>query len=191
MSYDKSKLKIGYKARFVIQHHLATNEHWDLRLEFPVDSLKDALTSYYKKRIWNETTEPKEKFPDKAGTVLRSWAIPKHKLPGEKPLLATETEDHDISYIEFKGTIPKGNYGAGTVDIYDKGTFELVDLDFDKKYVVKFNGKKINGYYALVKTELKNFLWIKVKNVADYKKSYSERIVDDFLPLRERRDYNV
>ncbi|MDD5650082.1 MAG: DNA polymerase ligase N-terminal domain-containing protein [Candidatus Nanoarchaeia archaeon] len=192
MSYDKEKLQIGYKGKFVIQHHVATNEHWDLRLEFPVDSLKDALTSYYKKRVWDNdsTTEPETKFPDKSGTVLRSWAIPKHKLPSDKPLLASETEDHDIAYRDFEGTIPEGHYGAGTVDIYDKGTFELVDVDYDKKYVVKFNGKKVDGYYALIKTSAKKFLWIKVKDTSEYKKANTERIIAQIMqPLIERRDY--
>jgi hypothetical protein len=196
--YNKKKLSIGYKGVFVIQDHLSKNRHWDLRLEFPVDSLKDSLTPYYEKRVWNKSTEPKPKFPDKSGTVLRSWAVPKHKLPGEKPLLATETEDHDIHYLNFKGTIPEGNYGAGTVDIFDKGTFELVDLDYDKKYVVKFNGKKVKGYYVLVKTKPKQFLWIKVKDTSEYKKSnVKEHIIEsvvkaaraDLNPLRERRDY--
>lgn len=178
MGYNKQKLQIGYKGKFVIHDHFAQSHHWDLRLEFPVDSLKDSLTSYYKKRVWdNKTTEPKSKFPDKSGTVLRSWAIPKHKLPGAKPILATETEDHDIGYKDFKGTIPEGHYGAGTVDIYDKGTFELVDIEYDKKYVIKFNGKKVKGYYALVKTHPKKFLWIKVKDISEYKEGLSERII--------------
>lgn len=175
--YDKDKLKTGYKAEFVIQNHFAQSHHWDLRLEFPVDSLKVSLTSYYKKRVWDKTIEPEPKFPDKPGVVLRSWAIPKHKLPTNKPLLATETEDHEDSYKHFKGKIPEGQYGAGTVDIYDKGTFEIVDMIYDKKYVIKFSGEKINGYYALIKTQDKKFLFIKVKNVEDYKKSYSERII--------------
>ncbi len=143
MSYDKNKLRIGYKGRFVIHDHVAQSHHWDLRLEFPVLSLKDSLTNYYKKRVWDSTTEPEPEFLDKPGTVLRSWAIPKHKLPTSKHLLATETEDHSIDYIDFKGVIPEG-YGAGTVSIYDKGSFEVVDLDYDRKYVIKFNGSKIN-----------------------------------------------
>jgi len=177
MSYVKDQLVPGYKAKFVIHSHDASRLHWDLRLEFPVDSLKDALKSYDEKRVWKKTTEPQPKFHDKQQTVLRSWAIPKHMLPEKKPLLATETEDHDINYINFKGAIPEGQYGAGTVEIYDKGTFELVDVDYDKKYVIKFNGKKVKGVYALIRTSQKKFLWIKVKN----KKSSSEQIIDDVL----------
>jgi len=181
--YNKDKLKIGYKGDFVIQLHDATSLHFDLRLEFPVTSLKDSLTSYHKKRVWKETNEPEPKFSDKPGVVLRSWAIPKHKLPTDKPLLATETEDHEDSYKNFEGTIPEGQYGSGTVEIYDKGTFEIVDVDYDKKYVIKFNGKKVKDYYALIKTEGKKFLWIKVKDTSEYKKGYSERIIRSFVNL--------
>jgi bifunctional non-homologous end joining protein LigD len=154
----------------------------------PVTSLKDSLTSYTEIRK-DKSTEPiKKTYPDKPGTVLRSWAIPKHKIPTTKSLLATETEDHDINYKNFEGTIPEGNYGAGTVEIYDEGKFELVDVVYDKKYVIKFNGKKIKGYNALIKTTNKNFLWIKVKNVEQYKKSSMSELVVSCI-MRENGNY--
>jgi bifunctional non-homologous end joining protein LigD len=185
--YDKEKLKKGYVGDFVIQLHNASHLHFDLRLEMPVLSLKDSLTSYTEIRE-NESSEPiKKSYPDKSGTVLRSWAIPKHTLPTTKPLLATETEDHDIQYKNFEGTIPEGSYGAGTVKIYDKGTFELVDVVYDKKYVIKFNGKKVKGYYALIKTKGKSFLWIKVKNTEEYKKSsLGELVITSIMREKSR-----
>lgn len=84
--------------------------------------------------------------------VLRSWAIPKQP-PKTKHVkrLAIEVEDHPISYAKFEGTIPEGNYGAGKVEIWDKGTFELIEKE-PKTIVIKINGEKLNGEYCLVKT---------------------------------------
>jgi hypothetical protein len=202
MSYLKEKLIKGYKGKFVIQHHWASHEHFDLRIEFPVTSLKEDLSSYKEKRD-KKSGEPLKTYTDKTGFVLRSWAIPKHEIPTNKPLLAKETENHDISYGNFSGVIPEGNYGAGIVKTFDKGTFELVDVNYDKKYVFKFSGKKLNGLYALIKTKGKNFLWIKIKNTEKYKSSMN--IIETILkearieiiksnqnsPLKERRDYGV
>jgi hypothetical protein len=170
VSYQKDKLVVGYKGEFVIHQHWASHEHFDLRIEFPVDSLKDSLISYNEKRN-KESGEPQKNYSDKPGKVLRSWAIPKHKLPSSSPLLAQETEDHDFNYGKFEGVIPKGNYGAGKVEIFDKGMFELISVVYDNKYVFDFHGKKLNGLYALIKTKGKKFLWIKIKNVSKYKKS--------------------
>ena len=160
--YIKEELVKGYKGKFVIQKHEATNTHYDLRLEFPVRSLKEALDPMYKiMKIDNKES-------DKAGTVYRSWAIPKHKLPTYRnKLLAMETEDHNKSWGTFEGTIEEG-YGAGTVEIVDKGTFELLDVTYDKKYIIEFKGKAIKGIFALIKTGAKTFLWVKVKNKEKY-----------------------
>ena len=157
--YIKEKLKPGYTGKYVISEHDARNLHWDLRLEFPVDSIAHALADYSGKRP-KKGVEPTPETPDKPGPVLRSWAIPKHKFPGHKPILATETENHAIQYWGFHGIIPSG-YGAGTVKIISKGTYTLDDVDFDKKYV--FTLRKHGGTYALVKTGGKSFLWVKTK----------------------------
>ena len=161
-NYDLEKTKIGYIGEFVIQNHFAQSHHFDLRLEFPVHSLEKSLSEYGKKRT-KETPEPGANAKKKSGTVLRSWAVPKHKMPTTTPILATETEDHEISYWGFKGTIPEGSYGAGTVKIHDKGTFTLDKVTYDKKYVFTLHGRKEKGTYALIKTGGKSFLWIKVK----------------------------
>jgi hypothetical protein len=181
MSYIQKDLVKGYVGEFVIHHHFASHEHFDLRIEFPVDSLNKSLGSYSAKRN-KLSTEPLKSYPDKPGKVLRSWAIPKHTIPTTAPLLATETEDHDIEYGKFRGIIPEGHYGAGKVEIFDKGKAELVDVDYDKKYVFHFKGKKLKSYFALIKTKGKNFLWIKVKNVSKYKKSsMNEAIISEIL----------
>jgi len=83
--------------------------------------------------------------------ALRSWAVPKG-VPvkvGEKRL-AVEVEDHPMSYASFQGTIPKGQYGAGKVSIWDRGKYELVE---DSGNAIKFNlhGRKAKGAYRLVK----------------------------------------
>ena len=99
--------------------------------------------------------------------VLKSWAIPKlpPRTKGIKRL-AIKVEDHPLDYAKFQGTIPKGQYGAGTVKIWDKGTYELKHKD-SKKIVMVFNGKKLKGEYVLVKTSYgakpeKSWLFMKV-----------------------------
>jgi len=97
--------------------------------------------------------------------VLKSWAIPK-QLPRSKNLkrLAIQVEDHPLSYATFEGTIPKGNYGAGKVKIWDKGTYKLIEKD-SKKIVFELKGKLLTGKYCLVKAKLQgkeNWLFFKI-----------------------------
>lgn len=82
--------------------------------------------------------------------VLKSWAIPKipPKSTGIKRL-AIQVNDHDLAYAKFEGTIPKGHYGAGTVEIWDTGTYELIEKT-KNKIIFKLNGKKLKGVYCLV-----------------------------------------
>jgi len=160
--YDRGVLKSGYKGRFIIHDHDAdkAGRHWDLRLEFPVTSIAKALGHYDKKRT-EDTPEPGDKFPDKPGTVYRSFAVRKHRLPTkDSKLLIVETENHPIAYGTFEGPIPEGEYGAGDVSVWDHGTYEMKDVEGDKKYVLKFMGKKLTGSYALVKYE-NGYLWVK------------------------------
>ncbi len=83
--------------------------------------------------------------------ILKSWAVPKEP-PTEEGIkrLAVQVEDHEIGYENFEGEIPEGEYGAGTVEIWDKGTYELVKREKD---LIKFilNGKRLKGEYVLIR----------------------------------------
>ncbi|UCH32126.1 MAG: hypothetical protein JSV05_01680 [Candidatus Bathyarchaeota archaeon] len=104
--------------------------------------------------------------------VLKSWAVPKG-IPEKSRIrrLAVETEDHPLEYSEFEGTIPQGEYGAGTVKIWDKGSYELKIWKEDK---IEFflRGERLNGMYVLIKLKKlsqkpsshKEWLLIKMKN---------------------------
>lgn len=83
--------------------------------------------------------------------VLKSWAVPKG-VPEELKVkrLAVQTEDHPVAYGSFEGTIPRGEYGAGVVKIFDRGEFELIEREEDK-IVVRLMGSKLDGTYALVR----------------------------------------
>mgnify|MGYP001125012994 FL=1 len=95
--------------------------------------------------------------------VLKSWAVPKGP-PTEPNIrrLAVAVEDHPVDYISFEGTIPEGEYGAGTVEIWDKGTFELKERT-DKTISMVLQGKKLQGDYRLVNFKENNWLIFKVK----------------------------
>ncbi len=84
--------------------------------------------------------------------VLKSWAVPKQppKTKGTKRL-AIAVEDHPPSYADFEGSIPEGHYGAGKVEIWDNGTYELKEKE-KKKIEFTLHGKKLNGDYVLIKT---------------------------------------
>jgi bifunctional non-homologous end joining protein LigD len=83
--------------------------------------------------------------------VLKSWAVPKG-IPLEKGIkrLAIQVEDHPLGYAGFEGTIPEGEYGAGTVSIWDSGVYEAIVWEEGKIEVV-FRGRKLSGRYALVR----------------------------------------
>jgi bifunctional non-homologous end joining protein LigD len=161
-----------------------------------------ALATYNKKRNFKATSEPKGKtvkknlfrfvvqrhdasrlhydFRLELGGVLKSWAVPKGPSmnPADKRL-AVMVEDHPVSYINFEGEIPEGNYGAGTVEVWDEGAFFPVDKDLQKlseqqalknldKGELKFflKGDKLEGGFVLVrlKNDEKNWLLIKHKD---------------------------
>jgi len=147
------------------------------------------LEEYKEKRDFKKTNEPKGEIPSKKSKettfvvhrheashlhfdlrlemegVLKSWAVPKNPLltlEGKK-LLAINVEDHPYDYKNFEGTIPEGQYGAGKVEIWDKGTYELIEKT-DKGFVIKMNGEKLNGTFVLFKFKPpKNWLFFKKK----------------------------
>ena len=89
------------------------------------------------------------------GGLLRSWAVPKEPptKPGVKRL-AIPTEDHSLEYADFEGEIPEGNYGAGTVKIWDRGTFEPLEVDDEKgKIIFRMYGRRLSGVYCLIRTK--------------------------------------
>lgn len=100
------------------------------------------------------------------GGVLKSWAIPKEPpiRPGVRRL-AVAVEDHDLDYIDFQGIIPEGEYGAGTVEIWDKGSYEMESKKPDKM-VFELRGSKMKGRYVLLHftDKAENWLMFKTKN---------------------------
>jgi bifunctional non-homologous end joining protein LigD len=100
--------------------------------------------------------------------VLRSWAVPKGPSmdPADKRL-AVEVEDHPLAYLNFEGTIPEGEYGAGQVVIWDHGRYEPVEMK-KGKMVFWLEGKQLRGKFSLVQLKKsktgKDWLLIKQKD---------------------------
>jgi len=129
------KAKSTKKLRFVVQHHLARRDHYDLRLEY--------------------------------NGVLKSWAVPKGPSYNFKDRrLAVQVEDHPLDYRNFEGTIPKGEYGGGTVMLWDEGYWEaLTKPNFEQgsfKFVLK--GNRLKGIWTLIHFKEDNWLLIKEKD---------------------------
>jgi bifunctional non-homologous end joining protein LigD len=149
-----------------------------------VASLKD----YERKRARGKTPEPFEKgreskepifviqrhdarrlhydFRLERDGALASWAVPKGVPlePGQQHL-AVHVEDHPLSYATFEGEIPAGNYGAGTVEIWDHGTYELVEEKANGGLTVRLHGERLDGLWTLVPARLggdpKNWLIVR------------------------------
>jgi bifunctional non-homologous end joining protein LigD len=165
------------------------------------------LTQYKKKRSFDDTPEPEGKKKSTKGGlrfvvqkhdashlhydfrlemegVLKSWAIPKGpSLNPQDKRLAMMVEDHPYDYRTFEGTIPEGNYGAGTVMVWDEGTYEALGHETEpikkqekalleelKKGDVKvvMHGEKVKGAFALVKMKGRGEnTWLLIKKVDD------------------------
>jgi bifunctional non-homologous end joining protein LigD len=112
--------------------------------------------------------------------ALASWAVPKGVPlePGQRAL-AVHVEDHPLDYATFEGEIPKGQYGAGQVEIWDNGTYELVEEKRNGGLTVRLHGKRLEGTWTLVPAHLdgdaKNWLLIKKR--------------DEGAPERGQREY--
>src|SRR5579872_3780814 len=152
----------------------------------------DSLETYRRKRDPKQTPEPftsRRKRPkepifvvqrhdarrlhydfrlERSG-ALASWAVPKGVPlePGQR-VLAVHVEDHPLDYASFEGEIPKGNYGAGTVEIWDSGTYDLVEEKPDGGLTVLLHGKRLEGTWTLVPAHLdgdeKNWLLIRKRD---------------------------
>src|SRR5205085_7827339 len=101
--------------------------------------------------------------------ALASWAVPKGLplQPGQQRL-AVHVEDHPLEYALFEGEIPQGQYGAGTVEIWDRGTYELLDEKRGGGLTVRLDGERLEGTWALIPAKLdgdpKNWLLIRKKD---------------------------
>jgi bifunctional non-homologous end joining protein LigD len=145
--------------------------------------MAENLDSYRRKRDFSATPEPTgdaESAPDERTLrfvvqehharslhwdlrlerdgVLASWAVPKGIPPDpRKNHLAVRTEDHPIEYLEFHGDIPAGQYGAGSMRIWDSGTYDTHKWR-DKEVMVTFHGERVRGRYVLFRTDEKNWM---------------------------------
>ncbi|MFO7719278.1 MAG: DNA ligase D [Gillisia sp.] len=181
-----------------------------------------SLEEYFKKRDFNTSPEPKGSIPKSEGEDLRfviqrhratrrhydlrlemqgtlkSWAIPKGPSmnPSDKRL-AIQTEDHPIEYLTFQGTIPKGNYGAGVMEIWDEGIYrgaggigkkELLEQFVNGDLKLEFFGNKIKGTFALVKTKRgdKGNQWLLIKKTDNFS-TVLPYVAENFSPITTKK----
>ena len=126
--------------------------------------------------------------------VMKSWAVPKGpSLDPAVKRLAMQVEDHPIEYNAFEGTIPKGEYGGGTVMIWDRGTYTYGgDEDLDPEEALRqgyargdfkfvLHGKRLNGSWVLVRTrrgDPKRAQWLLIKHRDEFAEPGSEVVVE-------------
>jgi bifunctional non-homologous end joining protein LigD len=138
---------------------------------------------------------------ERAG-ALASWAVPKGVPlePGQRHL-AVHVEDHPLDYASFEGEIPKGSYGAGTVEIWDRGTYELVEEKPDGGLTVRLHGERLEGLWTLVPARLdgdeKNWLLLRKQDdgapAAASRRRYEPMLATlaDAVPLGDEWLYEV
>ncbi|MBB5649094.1 DNA ligase D [Pedobacter cryoconitis] len=183
-----------------------------------------SLTAYKKKRSFKQTPEPKGgkgsgkelrfviqkhdashlhyDFRLEMGGVLKSWAVPKGpSTDPEVKRLAMMVEDHPYDYKDFEGSIPKGEYGGGTVIVWDEGTYEpeepvngtIEDQDRNLRHQLHsgkisfiLHGKKLKGSFALVKTHgMGENSWLLIKHKDKYAKSENILLKDKSVISRK------
>ncbi|MCA9552526.1 MAG: DNA ligase, partial [Myxococcales bacterium] len=161
---------------------------------------KDGLQRYYDKRSPDQTPEPfgggalarvfvVQKHSARRlhydlrlemDGLLKSWAVPRGPSfdPNEKRL-AVRTEDHPVDYVDFEGVIPKGNYGAGAMIVWDRGTWVPLEdptAGMQKgKLLFELKGMKLRGVFTLVKTKGDNDEWLLIKKPDAYSGPDAER----------------
>ena len=137
---------------FVVHRHEATRLHYDLRLEMR--------------------------------GVLKSWAVPRgFCYDPEVKKLAVRTEDHPLAYTGFHGVIPEGEYGGGTMVIWDRGRYRITEgggaggtLGVEAgKLVIELRGRKLRGFWHLVRTTRKEHEWLLFKGRDRYVRKESDR----------------
>lgn len=105
------------------------------------------------------------------GAVLRSWAVPRGpSLDPAVKRLAVRTEDHPLDYVHFEGVIPEGNYGAGAMIVWDRGTWTALEEPTEDKLLFELRGHKLRGVWTLVKTKGKDHgdnAWLLIKKPDD------------------------
>jgi bifunctional non-homologous end joining protein LigD len=90
--------------------------------------------------------------------TLASWAVPRGiPVHPKEDRLAVRTEDHPLDYLEFEGEIPAGSYGAGTMSVWDSGTYEPEKFR-DDEVIAVFHGERVQGRYALFQTRAKDWM---------------------------------
>jgi bifunctional non-homologous end joining protein LigD len=172
-----------------------------------------SLTEYKKKRKFDKTPEPGPKkkrtktgrmfvvqkhratqlhydFRLEADGVLKSWAVPKGpSLDPTVKRLAMQVEDHPVDYAKFEGVIPEGEYGGGTVMVWDYGTYEPEKEDVGaaiRKGELKFtlDGQKLKGGWVLVRTRDRQWLLIKHRDYYNTEEEVTELAPASILTRR-------
>ena len=147
------------------------------------DSVADRLREYRDKRDFEATPEPGATAGDAAAGALprfvvqehhasslhwdlrlehdgtlASWAVPRGiPVHPKEDRLAVRTEDHPLEYLEFEGEIPAGSYGAGTMTVWDSGTYEPEKFR-DDEVIAVFHGERVSGRYVLFRTRGKDWM---------------------------------
>jgi DNA ligase D-like protein (predicted 3'-phosphoesterase) len=174
--------------------------------------MSDPLKEYKDKRDFGETPEPIGELGEVVGSpvyviqkhysrnlhydlrlesegVMKSWAVPKGPSMDPKVRrLAVPTEDHPMSYNEFEGVIPEGDYGAGTVIVWDRGRCKNtkgMDVSFAQNLdeghaTIELNGEKLQGKFALIRTKRggKRLQWLFFKMKDDFAEPGSDVLSD-------------